>query len=76
MKLRELEDNLLNALSNVQGNILDDEKVIATLEKLKKEAGEVQVQMDQSELIMEEVLNVRNQYIPLSQAASKIYFSL
>jgi len=36
-----LEDNLLNALSNVQTNILDDEKVIATLEKLKKEAGEV-----------------------------------
>jgi dynein heavy chain 1 len=39
--LRELEDSLLTALNNVQGNILDDNKVIATLETLKKEAGEV-----------------------------------
>lgn len=76
MKLRELEDSLLSALNNGQANILEDTKVIATLETLKKEAGEVQVRMDKSEVVMEEVTLVRNQYIPLAQAASKVYFSL
>jgi dynein heavy chain 1 len=41
VKLRELEDSLLSALNHVEGNILDDTKVIGTLETLKKEAGEV-----------------------------------
>jgi dynein heavy chain 1 len=66
VKLRELEDSLLSALNNGQGNILDDTKVIGTLETLKKEAGEVQVRMDKSEVVMEEVTLVRNQYIPLA----------
>jgi dynein heavy chain 1 len=38
VKLRELEDSLLDALNNVRGSILEDEAVIKTLEKLKKEA--------------------------------------
>lgn len=39
MKLRELEDLLLDSLNNSHGSILEDEKVIQTLEKLKKESG-------------------------------------
>lgn len=35
VKLRELEEGLLNQLSAVQGNILDDDRVIKTLEELK-----------------------------------------
>jgi dynein heavy chain 1 len=35
VKLRELEDKLLEALNNVQGSILESESVITTLEKLK-----------------------------------------
>ena len=38
VKLRELEDSLLDALSNTKGSILEDEKVINTLETLKKES--------------------------------------
>lgn len=35
IRIRELEDSLLHALSNVKGNILDDDSVITTLETLK-----------------------------------------
>lgn len=35
IRIRDLEDSLLHALSNVKGNILDDESVISTLETLK-----------------------------------------
>jgi len=38
VKLRELEDKLLDSLNNVKGSILEDENVIKTLEKLKSEA--------------------------------------
>ena len=38
IKLRLLEDQLLESLSSSTGNILDDEKVINTLEKLKIDA--------------------------------------
>jgi dynein heavy chain 1 len=35
VRLRELEDALLNELSSAQGNILDDDRVINVLERLK-----------------------------------------
>jgi dynein heavy chain 1, cytosolic len=35
VKLRELEDDLLNKLSNVSGNILENEPMILTLENIK-----------------------------------------
>jgi dynein heavy chain 1, cytosolic len=41
VRLRELEDSLLDSLSNVSGSILDNETVIGTLETLKKEAMNV-----------------------------------
>ena len=76
VKLRGLEDSLLDALSNVKGNILDNEEVISKLEKLKSEAGSITEQMEQSHKIMNEVRNVTDAYLPLAVATSKVYFSL
>ena len=58
MKLRELEDSLLDSLNNVRGSILEDESVIQTLEKLKKEAEIVMGEMRKADTIMGEVLSV------------------
>lgn len=42
VRLRELEDGLLDSLNKVEGrNILEDETVISTLETLKKESAEI-----------------------------------
>jgi dynein heavy chain 1 len=76
VKLRELEDSLLDALSNVQGSILESESVISTLEKLKTEASKITEEMKKSNLIMAEVENVTNGYKPIAEAASKVYFAL
>lgn len=46
VRLRELEDSLLDSLSNVTGSILDNESVIGTLEKLKSESTNVQKEME------------------------------
>lgn len=76
VKLRELEDSLLDALNHVQGSILESESVITTLEKLKTEASKVTEEMKQSNDVLAEVETVTNSYKPLAQAASKIFFAL
>uniref|UniRef100_A0A0G4FLJ2 Dynein heavy chain, cytoplasmic n=1 Tax=Chromera velia CCMP2878 TaxID=1169474 RepID=A0A0G4FLJ2_9ALVE len=76
VKLRELEDGLLQALSNVQGNILDDESVISSMENLKKQAEQVQREAAQTDTVMEEIERVSDTYAPLSQAAARVFFSL
>eukprot|EP01015_Nassula_variabilis_P036963 TRINITY_DN967_c0_g2_i6.p1 TRINITY_DN967_c0_g2~~TRINITY_DN967_c0_g2_i6.p1 ORF type:complete len:1103 (-),score=250.87 TRINITY_DN967_c0_g2_i6:90-3398(-) len=76
VKLRELEDSLLDALSNVQGNILDNEQVISTLETLKMESGKVQEEMAKSDKVMEEVTTVTNTYVELSKFSSRMFFAM
>lgn len=76
LRLRHLEKSLLNALNDSQGNILDDDKVIDTLETLKKEAAEVTTKVEETDAIMSEVEQVTAQYIPLSKACSSLFFAL
>ncbi|UZJ52281.1 hypothetical protein CBS101457_001601 [Exobasidium rhododendri] len=76
LRLRHLEKSLLNALNDSKGNILDDDKVIDTLETLKKEAGEVTTKVEETDAIMTEVDQVTSQYIPLSKACSSLFFAL
>jgi len=45
VKLRTLEDSLLEALNHATGSILDNEQVIHTLETLKQEATIVEKEM-------------------------------
>ena len=56
VKLRQLEKALLNALNDSKGKILDDDSVIATLEKLKNEAKEVQKKSSETDEVIKEVL--------------------
>jgi dynein heavy chain 1 len=55
VKLRNLEKSLLNALSQSEGNILDNDNVISTLETLKKEAAEVTAKAAETDVVMEEI---------------------
>jgi dynein heavy chain 1 len=76
VKLRNLEKSLLSALSESQGNILDDDRVMGSLENLKKEAAGIEEQMLQADKIMEEIRVISELYKPISQASSHIYFTL
>lgn len=76
LRLRHLEKSLLTALNESQGNILDDDKVIDTLETLKKEAAEVTTKVEETDAIMTEVDEVTSQYLPLSKACSSLFFAL
>lgn len=76
LRLRHLEKLLLQALSESTGNILDDDKVIVTLETLKREAADVAKKVEETDIIMQEVDQVTAEYLPLAQASSSIFFVL
>ncbi|KAL4069341.1 dynein heavy chain and region D6 of dynein motor-domain-containing protein [Scleroderma citrinum] len=76
LRLRTLEKLLLQALNESTGNILDDDKVISTLETLKREAAEITHKVEETDIVMREVEQVTTEYLPLAQACSSVFFIL
>ncbi|KAG8867814.1 hypothetical protein FRC20_004812 [Serendipita sp. 405] len=76
LRLRTLEKLLLQALNDSTGNILDDDKVINTLETLKREAAEITRKVEETDAVMREVEQVTAEYLPLAQACSSTFFVL
>lgn len=56
------------------GNILDDDKVIDTLETLKREAAEITKKLEETEVVVAEVEQITAQYMSLAQARSSTFF--
>eukprot|EP00051_Salpingoeca_urceolata_P022687 m.374324 g.374324 ORF g.374324 m.374324 type:complete len:4620 (-) comp20005_c1_seq6:68-13927(-) len=76
VRLLHLEKDLLNTLNEAEGNILDDDRVIAKLETLQREAAEVQAQVADSDSIMADIHRTEAQYRPLAHKCASIYFTL
>ncbi|KAF2488243.1 dynein heavy chain, N-terminal region 2-domain-containing protein [Neohortaea acidophila] len=72
-RLRRLERRLLQALNESHGNILDDEKVIQTLETLKEEAAEITSKAAETEGVMTDVTNIMATYDKIAQSCSAIF---
>ncbi|ETO07860.1 dynein, partial [Reticulomyxa filosa] len=73
-QLRELENQLLDALNAIHGNILDDEHVMTTLENLKHKAKAIQEKADQSEHILQKIEEASRFYSPFARACTRLYF--
>ena len=71
--LRRLERRLLQALNESQGNILDDDKVVATLETVKKEVGEITDKASQTDGVMAEVDQITSEYRVIAQSCSAVF---
>ena len=71
--LRQLEKKLLQALNESRGNILDDDRVIETLETLKKEAADISKKMAETDGVMTEVENITQQYNVIAQSCSAVF---
>jgi dynein heavy chain 1 len=76
LKLRNLEKSLLDELSEAKGNILENENLISTLERLKANAAEIALKVKQSDQVMEQSRTVSELYSPLAQYCSTIYFTM
>ena len=55
---------------------MDDDKIITNLETLKTEATEIAKKVEETDVVMAEVETVSQQYVPLAQSCSSIYFTL
>lgn len=73
VRLHELEEQLLNSLSDSSGNILDNDKVIETLEVLKAEASDIDVKISESSNVMRLVESERNKYYDIAKHSSAIF---
>ena len=71
--LRQLEKRLLQALNESRGNILDDDRVIETLETLKKEAAEISAKVSETAGVMTEVDNITKEYTVIARSCSAIF---
>ena len=71
--LRLLEKRLLQALNESRGNILDDDRVIDTLETLKSEAAVVANKMAETDGVMSEVEQITLQYQNIAKSCSAVF---
>ena len=76
VKLRNLEKMLLSSLNECEGNILENDSVIQTLEDVKREVAVVTQKSLETNDFMEEVKAVIALYEPLANKASDTFFLL
>jgi dynein heavy chain 1, cytosolic len=76
VKVRDLEEALLNKISAVQGAILDDDSLVNSLEIIKAEATDINREAQLTAQVMEELRAISNFYEPLAAVMTSVYFSL
>ena len=75
IQLRQLEEDLLNAL-NSEGNLLENDKVMSRLEEIKKKSHDISIEVSKSEDIMRDLETTMNEYEPIATKSSRIFFAL
>jgi len=74
--LAALEDTLLKTLASSQGNILDNEELISTLDEAKTKAVDIHSQIETATFTKEEIQAARKQYEPVAKRGSTLFFAL
>eukprot|EP00111_Clytia_hemisphaerica_P023720 TCONS_00069889-protein len=72
--LRQLEDIALNLLHKSEGNLLDNEELIQTLDNSKTKASEIKKRVAIAEKTESELGQKRKVYLPLAVRGSLLYF--
>ncbi|KAL7754338.1 hypothetical protein RI367_000319 [Sorochytrium milnesiophthora] len=75
-QLQEIEEKILRLLYNSQGNILDDEELISTLNQSKVTSGVISERVKQAEATEKEINTARERYRPIALRGSLLYFTV
>jgi len=73
-QLKEIEDRILELLSNAKGNILDDEELINTLATSKVASARIEERVAEQEKTQALVQETRESYVPVAVRASALFF--
>ena len=76
VKLRELEDQMLEKISACEGSILDDDQVVSGMEKLMKEGSQVEEQIAKSEEVIQQVHTAVSRFEPFAILCRKLFVLL
>ncbi|CAB9499374.1 heavy chain, flagellar inner arm I1 complex [Seminavis robusta] len=76
VKLRELEDKMLNTISACEGSILDDDRVVEGMEVLMKEGSQVEEQISHSAEIMDQVHKAVAEFEPFALVCRRLFVLL
>jgi dynein heavy chain 1 len=76
VKLRGLEEQMLREISTVKGSILDDDRVVAGMERLMTEGAQVEEQIAKSAEVMAEVERSIGTFEPLSLICKQLFVLL
>ena len=72
--LKIIEDNILNLVSNAEGDILENENLITTLQLSKKTTKETQEQLEKQEIIQKSISETRKVYKHVAARVSSLFF--
>lgn len=73
VKLKTLQQELLDSLAEVGGSILDDDVVIKNLESLKIELQSIDTQLEESKLVLEKINQVRSKFHDVAELLALMY---
>jgi dynein heavy chain, axonemal len=73
-QLKEIEDRILELLSNAKGNILDDEELINVLSNSKAASQRIEERVAEQEKTQAQVQETRQTYVPVAIRASALFF--
>ena len=74
-EVNQAKEDLLQAL-NSEGNLLENDKVMTRLEEIKKKSHEISIEVSKSEDVMRDLESTMNQYSPIANKSSRIFFAL
>jgi dynein heavy chain len=73
-QLHEIEDRILLLLTETQGNLLDDENLIETLEESKFTSNVIMERVKESQITQADLAVIRNSYRSIAARGSILYF--
>eukprot|EP00494_Astrolonche_serrata_P034611 UN34880 len=73
-ELKDIESKILRLLNESEGNILDDEELIETLDDSKKTSIVINQRVLEAEKLEIQINETRQKYVPVAVRGSVIYF--
>eukprot|EP00741_Cyanophora_paradoxa_P008927 tig00000142_g8641.t1 len=73
-ELRDLEDTVLSLLANAEGNLLENEKLIKTLQQCKSTSEEINARVKMAEYTEKKIDETRGKYRPVAARAAALFF--